>query len=86
MNDKKPALEAEVERAVIRELGIGCAVPAGIYARYEGKVRLICQILSVDGTEEIRIEEDLNPDTAVEEAKEIAIILKERIKHLIPKF
>lgn len=86
MNDKKAALEAEVERAVIRELGIGCAVPAGIYARYEGKVRLICQILSVDGTEEIRIEEDLNPDTAVEEAKEIARNLKERIKHLIPKF
>jgi len=86
MNDKKTALEAEVERAVIRELGIGCAVPAGIYARYEGKVRLICQILSVDGTEEIRIEEDLNPDTAVEEAKEIARNLKERIKHLIPKF
>ena len=86
MNDKKTALEAEVERAVIRELGIGCAVPAGIYARYEGKVRLICQILSVDGTEEIRVEEELNPNTAVEEAKEIARNLKERIKHLIPKF
>ncbi len=86
MNDKRTALEAEVERAVIRELGIGCAVPAGIYARYEGKVRLICQILSVDGTEEIRVEEELNPNTAVEEAKEIARNLKDRIKHLIPKF
>ena len=86
MNDEKTALEAEVERAVIRELGIGCAVPAGIYARYEGKIRLICQILSVDGTEEVRIEEELNPNTAVEEAREIARNLKEKIKHLIPKF
>ena len=86
MNDEKTALEAEVERAVIRELGIGCAVPAGIYARYGGKIRLICQILSVDGTEEVRIEEELNPNTAVEEAREIARNLKEKIKHLIPKF
>ncbi len=86
MNDEKTALEAEVERAVIRELGIGCAVPAGIYARYEGKVRLICQILSVDGTKEVRIDEELNPNTAVEEAKEIARNLKEEIKHLIPRF
>ncbi len=86
MNDEKTALEAEVERAVIRELGIGCAVPAGIYARYEGKVRLICQILSVDGKDEVRIDEKLNPKTAVEEAKEIARDLKDRIKQLIPKF
>ena len=86
MNDEKTALEAEVERAVIRELGIGCAVPAGIYARYEGKVRLICQILSVDGAEEVKIDEELNPNTAVEEAREIARNLKEEIKHLIPRF
>ncbi len=86
MNDEKTALEAEVERAVIRELGIGCAVPAGIYARYEGKVRLICQILSVDGAEEVKIDEELNPNTAVEEAREIARNLKEKIKHLIPRF
>ncbi len=86
MNDEKTALEAEVERAVIRELGIGCAVPAGIYARYEGKVRLICQILSVDGAEEVKIDEELSPNTAVEEAREIARNLKERIKHLIPRF
>ncbi len=86
MNDEKTALEAEVERAVIRELGIGCAVPAGIYARYEGRVRLICQILSVDGAEEVKIDEELNPNTAVEEAREIARNLKERIKHLIPRF
>ncbi len=86
MNDEKTALEAEVERAVIRELGIGCAVPAGIYARYEGKVRLICQILSVDGREEVKIDEELNPNTAVEEAKEIARNLKEEIRHLILRF
>jgi hydroxymethylbilane synthase len=86
INDEKTALEAEVERAVIRELGIGCAVPAGIYAEYSGKVRLICQILSADGTKEVRIDEMLNPSTAVEEAREIARNLKDEIRTLIPKF
>ncbi len=80
MNDKKTALEAEVERAVLRELGIGCAIPAGIYARYEGKVRLICQILSAEGEEIARVEEVLSPKSAVEEAREIARGLKEEIR------
>jgi len=35
LNDEKTWLEAMVERAVIRELGVGCAVPVGVYA--EGK-------------------------------------------------
>ncbi len=72
MNDERTALEAEVERAVLRELGIGCAVPAGIYAEYRGKVRLICQILTTDGREVVKVEETLNPSSAVEEAREIA--------------
>ncbi len=72
MNDKRTALEAEVERAVLRELGIGCAVPAGIYAEYRGKVRLICQILTTDGREVVKVEDTLNPSSAVEEAREIA--------------
>ncbi|HIP58190.1 MAG TPA: hydroxymethylbilane synthase [Archaeoglobus profundus] len=77
MNDKKTALEAEVERAVIRELGIGCAIPAGVYAEYRGKVRLICQVL-YNG--EIRVDEKLSPSTAVDEAIEIAKQIKEKIK------
>lgn len=77
MNDKKTALEAEVERAVIRELGVGCAIPAGVYAEYRGKVRLICQVL-YNG--EIRVDEKLSPSTAVDEAIEIAKQIKEKIK------
>ncbi len=83
MNDEKTALEAEVERAVLRELGIGCAVPAGIYAEYRGKVRLICQILSPDGEEELRIDEKLNPENAVEEAREVARNLKDEIDTIL---
>ena len=82
MNDPKTALEAKVERVVLRELGVGCAIPAGIYAEWKGKVRLICQILSPDGKEEIRVEERLDPKSAVEEAKEIAKNLRVEAKFL----
>jgi len=83
MNHPKTALEAAVEREVIMELGVGCAVPAGIFAEWNGKVRLICEILSHDGKHEVRVKETLNPSTAIEEAREIARELKERGGELI---
>ncbi len=78
MNHKKTAMEAEVERVVLKELGIGCAVPAGIYAKFDGKIKLFCEILSHDGKEAVRVEEKLSPKTAIEEAIIIARELKER--------
>ena len=83
MNHKKTALEAEVERAVLRELGVGCAIPVGIYAKLDSKIRLYCEILSHDGSKAIRVEESLSPETAVEEAIIIARELKERAGGLL---
>ena len=77
MNHKDTWLEAEVERTVMKELGIGCAIPAGIYAECKGKVRLIVQIIK-DG-KEFRVDEDLSRTDAVEEAKEIAKNLKSEL-------
>ncbi len=77
MNDGKTWIEAEVERAAIKELGIGCAVPAGIYAESSGgKVRFVCEIF---GREYIRVDEVLQKDDAVEEAVGIARELKSRL-------
>jgi hydroxymethylbilane synthase len=76
MNHPKTALEAAVEREVIKELGVGCAVPVGIFAELDGKIRLICELLSPDGKREVRAEEFLSPSTAIEEAREIAKELK----------
>lgn len=83
MNDKKTALEAKVERVMLRELGVGCAIPAGIYAEWRGKVKLICQILSLDGREEVRVEESFSPKSAVEEAKELAKNIREELRRLL---
>jgi len=85
MNHKKTYLEAMVEREVIRVLGIGCAIPAGIYAKHDGKIRLICELLSYDGSESVRVEEALNPDTAIEEAREVAEELKIKGGNLIAR-
>ncbi len=76
MNDDKTWLEAMVERAVIRELGVGCAIPVGVYAEANNKVRLICEILD---RKYIRIDEELSKSSAVDEAAEIARNLRAEI-------
>ena len=77
INHKDTWLEAEVERAVMKELGIGCAIPAGIYAECRSKVRLIVQVIK-DG-KEFRVDEEICKTNAVEEAREIAKNLKSEL-------
>ncbi|WP_456468092.1 hydroxymethylbilane synthase [Archaeoglobus sp.] len=76
LNDEKTWLEAKVERAVIRELGVGCAVPVGVYAETGSKVRLICEILD---DKYVRVEEWLSRSSAVEEAAEIGKSLRKEV-------
>ncbi|MFP3909309.1 MAG: hydroxymethylbilane synthase [Archaeoglobaceae archaeon] len=79
LNHEKTSIEASVEREVVRELGIGCAVPVGIFARLnEDYIDLICEILAFDGSDSLRVEERLNPDSAIEEAREVAKGIKEK--------
>ena len=78
INHKDTWIEAEVERVVMKELGIGCAIPAGIYAECRGKVRLLIQVIR-DGRE-FRVDEKLSREGAVEEAREIAKNLKDEIE------
>ncbi len=77
MNHEETWISAEVERTVMKELGIGCAIPAGIYAECRGKVRLIVQVIK-DG-KEFRIDETLSKTNAIEEAREIAKNLKRHL-------
>ncbi len=79
LNHRKTSLEASVEREVVRELGIGCAVPVGIFARLDNdKIDLLCEIVAFDGSDSLRVEERLNIDTSIEEAREVAKDIKER--------
>ncbi|MCD6493707.1 MAG: hydroxymethylbilane synthase [Archaeoglobaceae archaeon] len=76
MNHEKTDLEAKVEREVIKGLGVGCAVPVGVYAELKGKVKLICEILD---KKYIRVEEKFSRENAVEEAREVAENLRGEI-------
>lgn len=72
MNHEKTYYEAMLERFVISYLGIGCAVPAGVYARSEGsKIRLVCEILSDDGKVKARVDERVSKGWSSEEVEEI---------------
>ncbi len=76
LNDDRTWLEAMVERTVIRELGVGCAVPVGVYAEVKSKVRLICEVLD---RKYIRVDEKLSRKNAVEEALEIGRMLRKEM-------
>ncbi len=72
MNHKQTFREAMAERTVIKELGVGCAVPVGVYAKTEGrKIRLVCQILSEKGEVKASIDERINRDYSEDEIREI---------------
>ena len=64
MNHQKTWVEASIERRIIRELGMGCAVPAGVYASSSGsdKVNVFCEVLNVDGAFAVRVEEKFSVD------------------------
>jgi len=83
MNHPRTAMEAEVERAVLKELGVGCAVPVGIFAKLDGKIKLFCEILSHNGKKAVRVEESLSKKTAIEEAIIIGRELKDRCRGLL---
>ncbi|ADB57657.1 hydroxymethylbilane synthase [Archaeoglobus profundus] len=77
MNHEETWIEAEVERIVMKTLGVGCAIPAGIYAECRGKVRLIVQVIR-DGRE-FKVIEELSRESAIEEAREIAENFREEV-------
>ncbi len=57
MNHRKTMFEAMVEREILKELGVGCSVPAGIYSKLDGNsFELKCELLSLDGKKEVKFD------------------------------
>ena len=89
VNHERTFLEASVERVVLETLGIGCAVPAGIFASLNSdasnRVRLIVHVYSKSGRD-LRVDELISRSSAVEEAREIALNLKEDCKRIMKEY
>ncbi|NOY11250.1 MAG: hydroxymethylbilane synthase [Archaeoglobi archaeon] len=72
MNHEETYREAMLERFVISYLGVGCAVPAGVYAESTGnKIRLVCEVLGESGEVKARVDERVSRDWSEEEVEEI---------------
>ncbi|WP_456478420.1 hydroxymethylbilane synthase [Geoglobus ahangari] len=72
MNHDETYREAMLERFVISYLGVGCAVPAGVYAESAGnKIRLVCEVLGEGGEVKARVDERVSRDWSEEEVEEI---------------
>ncbi|MCS7118744.1 MAG: hydroxymethylbilane synthase [Archaeoglobaceae archaeon] len=69
MNDEKTWIESQVERIITKELGFGCAIPFGVYAKVRGeRIKVICEVLA---EKYFRIEDSISK-YSITEALEIA--------------
>jgi hydroxymethylbilane synthase len=78
IDDPVTRVETTVERTILAELGGGCIAPIGVYAVVQGKyVRVIVQVLSLDGTETIERTASLPVEDHADAAAALAADLRE---------
>ena len=72
LDDARTRLETRIERIIIGILEGGCLVPIGAFARTEGtSIHVRTEVLSVDGTRCVKIDEFINPIDYEQEAERI---------------
>jgi hydroxymethylbilane synthase len=73
LNDRDTGLETRVERVITAALDGGCVVPMGAYASREGdEIDVICEVLSLDGRQQVRVRETIPVAGCEEHARRIA--------------
>jgi hydroxymethylbilane synthase len=73
LNDPDTWLETRVERIITSALDGGCVVPMGAYACRKGdEIDVICEVLSLDGQQQIRVRETIPVAGCEEHARRIA--------------
>lgn len=70
--------EAECERIFLETIGGSCVVPMAAYARMEGnELRIIAEVLSLDGTRYVRVDERIPAENHLQGASEMSKKLAE---------
>jgi len=78
LDDPETRQDVAMERAMMEQVGGGCYTPLGVYCK-NGHV--IAEVLSLDGTREVRIEEDLSTiDQARERGRELRVRARDLIR------
>lgn len=78
INEDEAMTALETERAFLAELGTGCAIPAGAYARIEGgTIHIHGAMIANDGSSSVRTA--LNGSHALSLGKELAVTLRDEM-------
>jgi hydroxymethylbilane synthase len=73
LNDLDTWLETRVERVITAALDGGCVVPMGAYARrLNDEIDVVCEVLSLDGRQQVRLRETIPVAGCEEHARRIA--------------
>ena len=74
LDHQQTRIETEIERIVITDVEGGCTAPIGSFAQFinENEISICCEVLALDGSEHVRIEEVIQAETYQEHARMIA--------------
>ncbi|MCD1296258.1 hydroxymethylbilane synthase [Methanocella sp. CWC-04] len=73
LNHMETWIETQVERIIISRLEGGCVVPMGAYACMVGdELDVICEVLSLDGSQQVRVRDTIPVEGYEEHAARIA--------------
>lgn len=79
LDDRMSRIATSVERMVISYVEAGCTAPVGSYARFidEGQLHVLAEVLSLDGTREVRIDRIIPVEDYQRHALELGMELVE---------
>ena len=74
LNHLKTRIETTIERIVVADIEGGCTAPIGSFTEFvnDDELRVLAEVLALDGSEEVRIDEIIPLDGYMEHARSLA--------------
>jgi hydroxymethylbilane synthase len=73
MDDQITRTETMIERRILETVGGGCVVPMAVHADVKGSMaRVVAEVLSLDGSRFVRVDEEMPADGGLERSTELA--------------
>ena len=73
LDDKATRAETMIERRILETVGGGCVVPMAVHADVkDNTARVVAEVLSLDGSRFVRIDEEMQVDRSLEKSTELA--------------
>jgi hydroxymethylbilane synthase len=71
LDHQRTRIETEIERIVITDVEGGCTAPIGSFAQFinDDEISICCEVLALDGSEHVRIDEVIPADRCQEYAR-----------------